>query len=149
MTSRLRFRNVAADPRDPVTEWPDEAVQTALERGGLTDYRRLVAEIRTDPYGEVARRIERVLRYSRPYGAAALLEQALARHRARVAAAERAEVARRLATLVERSGLTRAEFAARLGTSASRLSTYLRGTVTPSAALLVRAERIARPVTGC
>lgn len=42
---------------------------------------------------------------------------------------------------VEHSGLTNAEFAALVGTSASRLSTYLSGKVTPSAALLVRIER--------
>ena len=42
---------------------------------------------------------------------------------------------------VERSGLTNADFASLIGTSASRLSTYLSGKVTPSAALLVRIER--------
>jgi transcriptional regulator with XRE-family HTH domain len=43
-----------------------------------------------------------------------------------------------VAALVRASGLTRAEFASRIGTSASRLSTYVTGKVTPSAALLVR-----------
>lgn len=52
------------------------------------------------------------------------------------------EVSRRLATLVAESGFTAAEFAARLGTSPSRLSTYLSGKVMPSAALLVRAEGV-------
>ena len=41
---------------------------------------------------------------------------------------------------VERSGLTKSEFAALVGTSASRLSTYLGGKVTPSAALLIRID---------
>lgn len=44
--------------------------------------------------------------------------------------------------LVAESGFTAAEFAARLGTSPSRLSTYLSGKVMPSAALLVRAEGV-------
>lgn len=44
---------------------------------------------------------------------------------------------------LERSGLTRAAFAALVGTSASRLSTYLNAKVTPSAAMLVRIERTA------
>jgi len=56
--------------------------------------------------------------------------------------ADREEVAAEIADLVTRSGLTRAEFASRIGTSASRLSTYLAGTVTPSAALLVRMRRL-------
>jgi transcriptional regulator with XRE-family HTH domain len=39
------------------------------------------------------------------------------------------------------SGLSRAEFAARIGTSPSRLSTYATGKVVPSAAMLVRMRR--------
>lgn len=58
-------------------------------------------------------------------------------------AAERAEVAERVRAAVERAGVTKAEFAALVGTSASRLSTYLTGKVVPSAALLVRMERTA------
>ncbi|MGH3800441.1 MAG: helix-turn-helix domain-containing protein, partial [Pseudonocardiaceae bacterium] len=41
------------------------------------------------------------------------------------------------------SGMARAEFASAIGTSVSRLSTYLSGKVTPSAALLVRMRRVA------
>jgi transcriptional regulator with XRE-family HTH domain len=41
------------------------------------------------------------------------------------------------------SGLSRVDFAAASGTSPSRLSTYLNAKVTPSAALLVRFERVA------
>ena len=42
------------------------------------------------------------------------------------------------------SGLTQAEFAAALGTSASRFSTYRAGRTKPSAAFCFRARRIAR-----
>lgn len=48
-----------------------------------------------------------------------------------------------MSDLLARSGLRRTEFASRLGTSRSRLSTYLSGTVVPSAALMVRAQRVA------
>lgn len=41
------------------------------------------------------------------------------------------------------SGLAQAGFARAVGTSASRFSTYLSGTTTPSAVLFVRAERLA------
>ena len=47
--------------------------------------------------------------------------------------ADRAEAAARVRTCIARSGLTAAAFAREIGTSASRLSTYARGTVTPSA----------------
>lgn len=49
-------------------------------------------------------------------------------------------MAARVRAAVDRSGLTNAQFAALVGTSASRLSTYLSGQVTPSAAMLVRIE---------
>jgi transcriptional regulator with XRE-family HTH domain len=40
------------------------------------------------------------------------------------------------------SGLNMTEFASRIGTSASRLSTYATGKVTPSAALMLRIRRL-------
>ena len=52
-------------------------------------------------------------------------------------------MAARVQAAVERAGVTKAEFAASVGTSASRFSTYLSGKVTPSAALLMRIERTA------
>ena len=50
-------------------------------------------------------------------------------------------MAARVRAAVDRSGLTNSRFADLVGTSASRLSTYLSGKVTPSAAMLVRIER--------
>jgi DNA-binding transcriptional regulator YiaG len=134
----LAFRNVDASPDDPVSEWPQEAIQTALERGGLSHWRRLAEAIRADPWGRVARAVEEVLTYSRPYGVAPLMERVVARAREAAEASEREAVAAEVAELIEASGLTRAEFASRIGTSTSRLSTYATGKVTPSAALLVR-----------
>lgn len=54
----------------------------------------------------------------------------------------RAEVAQRIREAVATSGLSQHAFATLLGTSQPRLSSYLTGTVVPSAALLVRAERL-------
>lgn len=50
--------------------------------------------------------------------------------------AEREAVAVEVAQIVRASGLSKSEFASRIGTSASRLSTYLSGSVTPSASAL-------------
>ena len=143
MASRTLFRNVGADPDDPVETWPIEAMQTVLDRGSLHDWRRVVAAVRRDPWGPVSRTVEYVLSYDRPYGASLLLERAIAHERKRAEADEKRQVAGHLSSAVAASGLTKAEFAQRLGTSASRLSTYLSGTVTPSAAVLVRADRVA------
>ncbi len=145
----LQFRNLSITPDAPVSSWPTEGVQTALERGDLDDWRRIVAELERDPWGRTARQVEEVLSHSRPYGIADLMETVLRRIRDKVEAGEREAVAREVRNAIAASGLRRAEFASRIGTSASRLSTYTTGKVTPSATLLLRirrlAERSARP----
>ncbi len=143
--SSVEFRNVDVLPGAPVSSWPLEAIQTTLERGGLSDWERLAVAIRADPWGPLARRLEEVLRYSRPYGIAEGMEGLIARTRTRAEKRERDEVAREVGLLVEESRLSRGDFASRIGTSASRLSTYVTGKVTPSAALMVRMRRLARP----
>lgn len=139
----LAFRNLRTTPDAPVSSWPTEAVQTALERGDLDDWRRMVAEIRRDPWGRTARQIEEVLSHTRPYGIADVVEVVLARARERAEAREREQVAGEVRATIARSGLSRSAFASRIGTSTSRLSTYATGTVIPSAALMVRMRRVA------
>lgn len=141
--SPLAFRNVDASLAEPVSQWPQEALQTALERGSLSEWRRLAAAIQAEPWGPVARRVEEVLTYSRPYGVAAAFERAIGQLREAAETAEREAVAAEIRGLVGKSDLSQAEFASRLGTSASRLSTYVSGKVTPSAALLLRMQRVA------
>jgi DNA-binding transcriptional regulator YiaG len=139
----LRFRNLEVSPTDPVERWPTEAVLTALERGGLADWRMLAAAIRADPWGPVARRVEEALAVSRPYGVGVVMADLISTARERADRADRDAVAAEIARLLADSGLSRSEFASRVGTSASRLSTYLSGKVTPSAAMLVRMRRVA------
>lgn len=141
--SALAFRNVDVSPDDPVSDWPLEAIQTALERGSLEHWHRLSEQIRGDPWGPVARGVEEVLTYSRPYGVANPMESVVMRAREAAEGSEREAVAAEVDALVRASGLSRAEFASRIGTSGSRLSTYVTGKVTPSAALLVRMRRVA------
>lgn len=139
----LAFRNLTTTPGAPVSEWPTEAVQTALERGDLADWHRIVAELQADPWGKTARQVEEVLSHTRPYGVAEAMETVLSRARERAEVSERAAVAAEIREAVRRSGLTRAEFASHIGTSASRLSTYASGKVTPSATLVLRIRRVA------
>lgn len=139
----LAFRNLTITPDAPVSEWPTEAVQAALERGDLADWHRIVTEIQADPWGNTARQVEEVLSYSRPHGVAEAMETAVSRARDRADAIERAAVATEIREAIGRSGLSRAEFAARIGTSGSRLSTYASGKVTPSATLMLRIRRVA------
>jgi DNA-binding transcriptional regulator YiaG len=140
--TELIFRNVDVSPDDPIVDWPIEAIQTALERGSLSHWRRLGAAIQAQPWGRVAREVEEVLTHSRPYGVAEAMERVLARSRNDTETAERGAVATEVRRLIDDSGLTRREFASHIGTSTSRLSTYATGKVTPSAALMLRMRRV-------
>jgi DNA-binding transcriptional regulator YiaG len=147
MTTPLKFRNITASPDDPVETWPFEGVLAAVERGTLPDWRRLARAIQADPWGPVAQQVLEAVRLSRPYGTTELLEGVVNRARETAADSERAEVATEVRNLVSASGLSQQDFAARLGTSRSRLSTYMSGKVVPSAALIVRMRRVARQVS--
>ncbi len=139
----VSFRNVSARPSDPVAGWPTEGVQAALERGGLPEWRRIADEIEVQPWGRTARQVEEVLSHSRPYGVADLFEGVIKSARHRAETYERETVAAELRELVTRSGLSQADFARRIGTSASRLSSYVNGGVVPAATLVVRARQVA------
>ena len=69
------------------------------------------------------------------------MEEVVGNARSQADLRDREEAARRVRAAADRSGSTVTDFAARMGTSRSRMSTYLSGKVTPSAALLVRMER--------
>jgi predicted XRE-type DNA-binding protein len=148
MTTPLKFRNITASPDDPVETWPFEGVLAAVERGTLPDWRRLARAIRADPWGPVAQQVLEAVRLSRPYGTTELLEGVVNRAREMAADCERAEVATEVRHLVSASGLSQQDFAARLGTSRPRLSTYVSGKVVPSAALIVRMRRVASRASG-
>jgi len=139
----LGFRNVDADPADPVATWPYEALVVAIERGTVRDWARITRVVAGDPWGEVARSVEAYLGYADASGVTALLRRAVDRSRSEAEAADRATVAARVRQLAAESGLTAARFAVRAGTSSSRLSTYATGKVVPSAAMMLRLERVA------
>ncbi|HUZ44902.1 MAG TPA: helix-turn-helix transcriptional regulator [Acidimicrobiales bacterium] len=74
---------------------------------------------------------------------AEVMTRMLERARAEWERRERGEVAAEIASLLAASGLSGEGFARRIGTSGSRLSTYLSGKVVPSATLLVRMRHVA------
>lgn len=134
----LQFRNVDASPDDPVITWPYEALITAIERGLVPDWQPIFAELKASPWGPVSRKIERYLRYAPRTGITTLFQLAIEHARASCEERERAEVATQVREAIAASGLTAAQFAERIGTSASRLSTYANGSVCPSAHMLMR-----------
>jgi hypothetical protein len=144
----VSFRNVNVDPSDPVEAWPYEAIVAAIERGTIHDWAKITAAVRRDPWGEVSRALEDYLVYAEQSGVTELLGRAIRRARAEAESSDRETVAARVRNLIRDSGLTAATFASRAGTSASRLSTYASGKVVPSATMMLRLERAARPRGG-
>lgn len=138
----LQFRNVEASPADPVVTWPYEALVTAIERGLVPDWQPIFQELRSHPWGSVSRKIDKYLSYAPPGGIPTLFTLAVKSARNNRELVEKSEVAARVKQAIAASGLTAAEFAEQIGTSASRLSTYVTGSVTPSATMLLRIESL-------
>lgn len=144
MTGRAvrTVRNVTVDASAPVSTWPYEALVALLERGSSKDWAVLTGEIDHDPWGPVARQVEEYLAQEEPPGLAPLL-RGRSPGRATRPRRRNAQVCHDIAPLVSESGLGMGEFARRIGTSRSRLSTYRNGRVVPSATLVKRMERVA------
>ena len=104
-----------ADGDQPVEFWPTSAIRSALEGGDIATWKRIAAALKRDPYGRTARQVEEVLEGARPYGISKALSEVLDRARIHLEANERAEVARHVRLLIDRSGLGQQEFASRIG----------------------------------
>jgi hypothetical protein len=126
----------------PVEVWPTSAIRSALEGGDIATWKEIAVAIKRDPYGRTARQVEEVLESSRPYGISKALAEVLHRAREHLEANERAEVARHVRVLVERSGLKLPEFASRIGVPVDELGAYLDATTSPSASLMIRMRRL-------
>ncbi len=135
-------RRPVSDDR-PVEFWPTAAIRAALETDDLTVWQRIVVAIKRDPYGRTARQVEEVLETARPYGVSRALSEVLTRTREHLEANERAEVARQVQSLLERSGLGPDEFASRIGVPSKSFASYLSGETSPPASLMLRMRRLA------
>jgi len=139
----LAFRNLTITPDAPVSEWPTKAVQAALNeaisRTGSGSLPKSGPIPGAGPHGKSKRCsvTHAHMASPRPWMRPCL---------APVNEPKQASVRRspsEIREAVKRSGLSRAEFASQVGTSASRLSTYVSGKVTPSATLMLRIRRVA------
>ncbi|UMG91580.1 helix-turn-helix transcriptional regulator [Nocardioides sp. TF02-7] len=96
------------------------------------------------PWGPEAERLLGLAKEASLDTAGEWLTACRAVYRERQEERERAAVAREIRRLVAVSGLSQRDFASHIGTSASRLSTYVTGRVTPSATMMMRIQRAAR-----
>ncbi|GAB7143067.1 helix-turn-helix domain-containing protein [Mycobacterium riyadhense] len=129
------------DPDQPVEFWSTAAIRSALEGGDIATWKSIAAALKRDPYGRTARQVEEVLDGAR-YGISKALWEVLDRARTHLEANERAEVARHVKLLLDRSGLEQQEFASRIGVTLQDLAAYLDGSVSPSASLMIRMRRL-------
>ncbi len=126
----------------PVEFWPTAAIRSALESGDIGIWQRIVVAIKRDPYGRTARQVEEVLENAAPYGISQALTEVLHRSRSHLEANERAEAARHVRLLMERSGLGEQEFSSRIGVDRADFARYLDGSVSPAASLMIRMRRL-------
>lgn len=116
----------------------------AVDHGSLAEWRGLLGVLVRCPWGPDATGLVAIAgRSERPHVMVEMMA-VVARCRECYKDREREQVANEIRNLVASSGLSQREFAARIGTSPSRLSSYVSGTVTPSAAVVVRIQRVAR-----
>ena len=139
----VQFRNLDFDPSAPIDRWPAEAIETAIDRGSLSDWRHLANAIRRNPWGPAARTTETVVAWGEHYGVDALMASVIRDARESVALRGRAEYAERIRSWRAQTGLTLRQFAREAGTSASRLADYENAKVAPTTDVLGRLQHVA------
>ena len=137
------FRNVEFDPASPVDLWPAEAIETVMDRGSLSDWRRLADAIRRNPWGPAARTVERIAAWGEHYGVDKLMSSVIRRARADVDREGRALYAQQIRAWRAETGMTLRQLARAAGTSASRLSDYETAKVAPTTDILGRLRYVA------
>jgi DNA-binding transcriptional regulator YiaG len=140
----VQFRNLDIDTTQPIDQWPAEAIETLIDRGSLSDWRRLAAAIRHNPWGPAARTAESIVAWGEHYGVDALMGRVIIRAREEVTQRGRAQYAAQIRSWRTESGMTLRQFARAAGTSASRLSDYENAKVAPTTDVLARLSHVCR-----
>jgi len=139
----MQFRNLDFDSDAPLDLWPAEAIETVMDRGSLSDWRRLADAIRQNPWGPAARTAEAVAAWGEHYGVDALMINVIRHAREDIAQRGRAEYAAQIRSWRAQAGMTLRQFALAAGTSASRLSDYENAKVAPTTDVLGRLNHVA------
>ena len=77
----VRFRNLDLDTSQPMDEWPAEAIETVIDRGSISDWRKLAQTIRRNPWGPAARTTEIIAGWGEHYGVDVLMSEVIRRAR--------------------------------------------------------------------
>ena len=115
----MRHRHLDSDGATPVSELGLAALDDLLERGDLDDWKPMLREIRSDPWGKVAERVLRLVERRPATETTALWRSWIEQERA---GDTRARAGVTLRELRLRRGLTQQQVAARLGTAQPEVS---------------------------
>jgi DNA-binding transcriptional regulator YiaG len=129
-------------PRTPTIR-STEQLMDLIHHGNARRWRAALLPLIESPWGPYGEHIVRLAKDAGHDAIAELLQDCRKVFRTRQEQRERDAIAREIRRLVAISGLTQRQFAAQIGTSPSRLSTYVNGRVIPSAAMLLRIRRVA------
>lgn len=139
----LLLEGVEPDRFLPVIRTRAELVGV-VDAGTVLEWRHHLAMIAASPWSPYSQRLVELATKAHRQPAATIVERftevCQGQHKER----EREQVADEVRRLVYASGVTQGQFARWVGTSPSRLSTYVSGSVTPSASLMLRMARTSR-----
>lgn len=113
-----------------------------MERGSLSDWRRLAETIRSNPWGPAARTAQTIAGWEENYGVDRLMNGVILRAREELTHRGRSEYAALIRSWRAESGMTLRQFARAAGTSASRLSDYENAKVAPTTDVLGRLNHV-------
>jgi hypothetical protein len=144
--ARAAFRLLLAGlDGTPPTDLPRSAEQLRkiLRQEGVNAWRGVLANISAHPWGPAASRLEALASEADLPDALRAIQACERVYRSRMEEDERVTISQEIRRLVRQSGRTQSEFARAVGTSASRLSTYVNGGVVPSSTMFLRMQRVA------
>jgi DNA-binding transcriptional regulator YiaG len=142
----LLLADVKPNQSAPLLRSADE-LRSLIDHGNVELWRRQLSAIANGPWGPHG---ERLLKFADEADLPAVklsVDQAIRHYKKTYEKAEKDAVAREIRELVPASGVTQRTFSQYIGTSASRLSTYANGVVTPSAAMMLRIRRTAEALS--
>ena len=136
---------LAGVERTPPAAIPCTAQQfrDVVGQEGVNAWRGLLANIPPHPWGPAVGRLEALAEEVDLPNALRAIQACARVSRKRMEENERLTIAREIRQLVGLSGRSQREFASAVGTSASRMSTYVNGGVVPSSAMFLRMQRVA------
>lgn len=73
----LKFRNLIVTPDDPVEAWGVEGIATAIDRGSLMHWKRIIAAVTADPHGKVAKDLAQAVELAEDVGVVARMRRLL------------------------------------------------------------------------